>query len=57
MGVPPTVSAKDIIVGNGSGSNSTIQEAVDGAEAGDVIIIKPGTYVENINVSKARINY
>lgn len=55
MGVPPTVSARDIIVGNGSGPNSTIQEAVDGAEAGDVIIIKPGTYVENINVSKARL--
>lgn len=53
MGVPPTVSARDIIVGKGSGSSSTIQEAVDGAEAGDVIIIKPGTYVENINVSKA----
>jgi parallel beta-helix repeat protein len=55
MGVPPTVSAKDIIVGNGSGLNSTIQEAVDGAEVGDVIIIKPGTYIENINVSKARL--
>jgi PGF-pre-PGF domain-containing protein len=55
MGVPPIVSARDIIVGNGSGPNSTIQEAVDGAEAGDVIIIKPGTYVENINVSKARL--
>ncbi|WP_440945303.1 PGF-pre-PGF domain-containing protein [Methanosarcina sp. T3] len=55
VGVPSTVSARDIIVGNGSGSYSTIQEAVDGAEAGDVIIIKPGTYVENINVSTARL--
>ncbi|WP_048180706.1 PGF-pre-PGF domain-containing protein [Methanosarcina siciliae] len=55
IGVPSTVSARDIIVGNGSGSSSTIQEALDGAEAGDVIIIKPGTYVENINVSKARL--
>ncbi|MDY9927699.1 PGF-pre-PGF domain-containing protein [Methanosarcina sp.] len=55
MGVPSTVSARDIIVGSGSGQISTIQEAVDGAEAGDVIIIKPGTYVENINVSKARL--
>lgn len=53
MVVPPTVSARDIIVGNGSGSNSTIQEAVDGAETGDVIIVKSGTYVENIIVSKA----
>ncbi|WP_082107611.1 PGF-pre-PGF domain-containing protein [Methanosarcina sp. 1.H.A.2.2] len=55
MGVPSTVSARDIIVGNGSGSSSTIQEAVDGAEAGDVLLIKPGTYVENINVSKAKL--
>ncbi|MGB9927244.1 MAG: PGF-pre-PGF domain-containing protein [Methanosarcina sp.] len=55
LGVLPTVSARDIIVGNGSGSSSTIQEAVGGAEAGDVIIIKPGTYIENINVSKARL--
>ena len=55
VGVPSTVSARDIIVGNGSGSSSTIQEAVDGAELGDVLIIKPGTYVENINVSKARL--
>lgn len=53
IGVTPAVSARDIIVGNGSGSSSTIQEAVNGAEAGDVILIKPGTYVENINVSKA----
>jgi PGF-pre-PGF domain-containing protein len=55
MGIPSTVSARDIIVGDGSGSYSTIQEAVDGAEAGDSILIKPGTYVENINVSKARL--
>ncbi|NLN43507.1 MAG: PGF-pre-PGF domain-containing protein [Methanosarcina sp.] len=53
MGVTPTVSARDIIVSNGSGSGYTIQEAVDSAEAGDVIIIKPGTYIENVNVSKA----
>jgi PGF-pre-PGF domain-containing protein len=53
MGVTPTVSARDIIVRNGSGSGYTIQEAVDSAEAGDVIIIKPGTYIENVNVSKA----
>jgi len=53
MGVTPTVSAKDIIVGNGSESGYTIQEAIDNAEAGDVILIKPGTYFENINVSKA----
>lgn len=54
MGVPPTtVSARDIIVGNGSGSGSTIQEAVDSAEPGDIILIKPGTYVENINVSNS----
>ena len=52
IGVTPTVSAKDIIVGNGSGSDYTIQEAVDNAEAGDVILIKPGVYFENVNVSK-----
>ncbi len=55
IGIPSTVSARDIIVGSGSGQISTIQEAVDVAEAGDVILIKPGTYVENINVSKERL--
>ena len=41
---------------NGSGSGYTIQEAVDGAEAGDVIIIKPGTYIENVKCFKSRTN-
>ena len=35
---------------------STIQEAIDAASSGDVIIVRPGTYVENIDfVGKAII--
>ena len=51
-----TASAKEITVDDDSGADfRSIQETVNSAEAGDVIVVKPGTYIENINVSKARL--
>jgi YVTN family beta-propeller protein/parallel beta-helix repeat protein len=56
ISISSMASAREITVADDNGADfESIQEAVDGAEAGDVIIIKPGTYVENINVSKARL--
>jgi len=37
----------------GSGDYATIQEAVNAAAAGDTIIVKGGTYTENININKS----
>jgi len=37
---------------NGKGNYTSIQEAVNNAQNGDTIIVSPGTYVENVNVSK-----
>jgi parallel beta-helix repeat protein len=44
------VSAADIFVGPGE-TNTTIQQAVDNATAGDTIIVRDGTYTENIEVT------
>lgn len=33
--------------------NSTIQEAIDGATAGDTVYVSPGVYDENISIGKA----
>ncbi len=41
-------TAAEIIVQPGN----SIQAAVDNASSGDTIIIKPGTYTENINITK-----
>lgn len=37
---------------NGKGNYTSIQEAVNNAQNGDTIVVSPGTYVENVNVSK-----
>ncbi len=37
----------------GRGGFATIQAAVDAAEDGDVILVAPGTYAENVTVNKA----
>ncbi len=44
-------AAAEIIVSPGS----SIQTAVNNSSSGDVIIIKPGTYIENINITKSNI--
>jgi nitrous oxidase accessory protein len=35
--------------------HSTIQEAVDAANSGDIIIVRDGTYTENVDVNKGHI--
>ena len=48
--VTAVASAADIYVGPGEG-NKTIQAAVNNATAGDVIIVRDGTYNENVDVN------
>jgi len=45
------VSAATLTVGSG-GQFKTIQEAVDAAKPGDTVLVAPGTYIENVVVSK-----
>jgi nitrous oxidase accessory protein len=47
----PRVSASELKVGGG-GQYSTISAAVKAANAGDTILVSPGTYVENVAVDK-----
>lgn len=52
--VPTAVFAKTISVKkNGTGSYTTIQTAVNAANAGDIIEIYNGTYKENVNIEKS----
>lgn len=45
---------EDIIVdGSGCGDHTSIQAAVDAAAEGTTIVIRNGTYIENINVGKS----
>lgn len=47
-----TASAKEITVNDGSGADfRSIQEAVNNSVPGDTIIVRPGTYTENILVN------
>jgi len=48
-----TAGAADIYVPEGG--NLTIQQAVNNATAGDVIIVRDGTYNENVNVNVAHL--
>lgn len=48
----PDISSKIIYVPD---DYSTIQEAVDAANAGDTIIVRDGTYNENVDVNKENI--
>lgn len=47
----PRVSASELKVG-GEGKYITISAAVKAANAGDTILVSPGTYVENVAVNK-----
>jgi parallel beta-helix repeat protein len=48
---PMVASAQTITVGP-AGSYKTIQSAINGAAAGDTIVVSAGTYVENVNINK-----
>jgi pectin methylesterase-like acyl-CoA thioesterase len=48
---PLTVSATTITVCPSGCDNSTIQDAIDAASAGDTILVGDGTYNENVMVS------
>ena len=51
-----TVHAKTIYVDdNGPADFSNIQAAIDDANDGDIIIVNPGTYIENINFNGKNI--
>ena len=50
-----TVSAKEIIVGDGSG-NATITAALANASSGDIITVTDGTYSDNVVISSALNN-
>jgi len=47
-------SAKQYIIvdKNGSGDFASIQKAIDASRQGDIIIVKPGTYHEILNINK-----
>ena len=49
---PVTASAREITVDDNSGADFvSIQEAVNNSVSGDIIIVRPGTYTENVLVN------
>ena len=55
--VPPA-PAREITVDDNSGADFiSIQEAVNNSVPGDTIIVKPGTYTENVLVNVTGSNY
>lgn len=52
VSISSTASAREITVDNNSGADfRSIQEAVNNSLTGDIIIVKPGTYTENVLVN------
>ena len=51
-----TIKADILYVDIGGGADYTsIQDAIDNANSGDTIIVKDGTYIENINIDKSSL--
>lgn len=52
LAAPPAL-ASDLCVGGGQGCFSTVQAAVDAAQDGDTIRIRPGTFAGGITIGKS----
>jgi len=52
MGESPQEETQIHVCRDGTADYTTIQEAVDNAVEGDMIVVHPGIYIENINVDK-----
>lgn len=55
MAFPSLVSAADRYVGTEPGDYPTIQDALDAAVSGDTVILRQGTYSEDVTIDKPRI--
>ena len=49
---PASPEATIVVAADGSGQYLTIAEAVDAADDGDIILVRPGTYIESIVIDK-----
>ncbi|MGV8075688.1 MAG: NosD domain-containing protein, partial [Methanosarcina sp.] len=52
IGAAKTISVDD----NGPADYATIQAAINNAASGDVVVVQPGTYTENVYINKTTLN-